>query len=214
MQAFTKCRIYTDYLSVINDSILNDNLKIYEDNANGLSSLAMVSDPKDQDKIIRVFKIFDNVLSYHSSKNNEMFKKINYLLSTGVLFHDYKEFIENLNATEIFTLVFGEYSKVNEYNKEFLPIFSNKQLLSTIITKNDEEEKSKNYTVFGVSDYFFMIKEHFKKNPFDINDLEKRNSFIQEMIERINNNTLHNGVNNMIEYWESDEIKNIRRGVL
>ena len=32
MQAFTKCRIYTDYLSVINDSILNDNLKIGEQN--------------------------------------------------------------------------------------------------------------------------------------------------------------------------------------
>ena len=213
MQAFNNCKTYSDYLSVIGDSISIIEPKIYEDNTDGLSFLTMVNDPDDQKKIIKVFRLVDCELSYAKTKSNEMHKKINYLLSTGVLFHDYKELIKDLDASEIFVLVYGKYSSVNDSNKELLPVFANKELLDAIIKKNEDDINNKVFNVFGISDYFFMIEEHYNGNPFDPIDNKLREKFIKEIIEKINNNTLHENVRNMLEYWNSDEVNEIKRGV-
>ena len=213
MQAFTDCKKYSDYLSVIGESIPLIQTKVYKDNLDGLSFLTMVNDLKDQSKIIKVFRLIDCELSYNGSKNNEMFKKINYLLSTGVLYHDYKEYFDNLDAAQIFVLIFGKYSKIDKDNKELLPIFSNKELLDTIIQKNEDDINNKEYNVFGISDYFFMIEEHYNGNPFDPKDDKQREKFINDMITRIKENKIHEKVRNMLEYWNSDEVNEVKKGV-
>ena len=213
MQAFNNCKNYHDYLSVIGESLPMIQAKVYEDNADGLSFLTMINDAKDQNKIIKVFRLIDSQLSYKGTEENEMYKKINYILSTGVLFHDYRELIENLDASELFVLVYGNYSKVDDNNKELLPVFANKELLDAIIQKNEDDINNKIFNVFGISDYFFMIEEQFKGEPFDPNDDKKREKFINEIINKIKTNTLHNNVRNMLEYWNSDEVNEIKRGV-
>jgi hypothetical protein len=213
MKAFNDCRKYEDYLIIIDEYIKSNQSKIYPDNANGLSFLTMITDLNEQQKVIKVFRLIDYELSYIGTKTNEMFKKINYLLSTGVLMHDYKNYVEKLNPQELFALIFGKYSRVNDSNKGLLPIFSSKELLNAIINKNEDDIKNKRYNVFGISDFFFMIEEHYKRNPFDTTDEKSVNKFINEMINKINTNTLNENVKNMLEYWESDEMQEIRRSI-
>ena len=212
MQAFVNCKEYIDYLDVIKNSDIKI-AKKYEENEKGLEYLYNIQDELEQKKIIKVFKLIDSELSYNGSKDNEMFKKINYLLSTGVLFTNYNEYIKDLNPNELFALIYGEYSKVDKYNEPLLPLFTNKELLDTIINKYNEDLENNNVKVFGISDFFFMIKEYYLKNKFDINDEEKRKEFLDEMINRVKTDTLHDGVNNMLEYWNSEEVDEMKRRI-
>ena len=213
MQAFSKCKEYKDYLSVIQYAYI-DGVSYYEENDNGFIYLNMIKDEKAQKKIMKVLKRVDQELSENSVKNNEIKKKINYILVLGILSHDYQEIFEQLDSEELFALIYGYYSKVDESNIATIRLFSNKRLLDAIIRRNEEDEKNKKSLLFGISDYFFMIEQHFNNAPFDINDDEQLTTFIDCMIEKLDNNTLHNGVRNMLEYWQSSGMEELKKGAL
>ena len=137
-----------------------------------------------------------------------MYKKINYLLVIGTIITEYKEIFEELKEEDLYILINGEFSNINESNKDLFQILSEKELLKAI------REKTDNKSLFGYSDIFFMIKEHYKKNPFFYKEEEKRKKFIEEMIDRINNNSLKDGVQSMLEYWNSEEIEVQKRKFL
>lgn len=208
MKAFNNCKEYKEYLEIIKETLLSG-INYYEENENGFLYLTEVENDKDKKKIISTFKLIDSELSYQGTKNNEMKKKINYLLSLGTFYHDYKYIFNSLSSENLFTLIYGCYSKIDKNNSFYLPIFSCSKLLDAVRKDNREKEK-----LFGEKDYFFMIENHYKKEPFDINDINLRNNFINEIIEKINTNTLEIGVNNMIQYWESDEMNEIKRGIM
>ena len=208
MKAFNNCKDYKEYLEIIKEAMLSG-INYYEENENGFLYLTEVENDKDKKKIIDIFQLIDSELSYQGAKSNEMKKKINYLLSIGIFEHNYKYIFDSLTSENLFTLIYGEYSKIDNNNLLYLPIFSNPVLLDTIRKDNREKEK-----LFGEKDYFFMIENHYKNNPFDISDTKLRNQFTNEIIDKINTNRLEIGVNNMIQYWESDEMNDIKRGIM
>lgn len=203
MQAFTNCKNYNDYLNIIKESILNG-VKYYDDNENGIKCLEMVESEKEKRKIIKVMNLVDENFSFKGKKDIEMNKKINYLLSLGIFFNNYKEYFDNFKDSSIYTLIVGGFSSFNDYNRKYLDIFLDDNLLTTIYNKNE--------FWFDIQDTFFMIKEHFEK----LENKENISSFRNDMMYKINNDTLHEGVMNMTEYWNSNEMedaRNIIRGV-
>jgi hypothetical protein len=202
MQAFNKCKGYKDYLSIINDSITNG-IKYYDSNKEGFNYLSNIEE-KDKSKIIKVMNLVDEKFSFKGEKNNEMNKKINYLLSLGIFSNNYKGDFDKLSPSSIYTLLVGGFSSFNDYNTKYLNIFLNEKLLSLIYSKSE--------FFFDIQDMFFMIKEHFEK----LENKEDLAVFQNEMIERVVTDTLHDGVMNMQEYWNSENMeyaRNIVRGV-
>lgn len=202
MQAFNKCKDYKDYLNIIKESIING-VKYYDSNKEGFNYLENIED-KDKSKIMKIMNLVDENFSFKGKKDNEMNKKINYLLSLGIFSNNYKEFFDKLSSSSIYTLLVGGFSSFNDYNIKYLDIFLDEKLLSLIYSKGE--------FFFDIQDMFFMINEHFNKfeNKDDIVDFQNK------MIERIITDTLHNGVMNMQEYWNSNEMDNVRnivRGV-
>ena len=202
MQAFNKCKGYKDYLSIIKDSITNG-VKYYDSNKEGFNYLSKIED-KDKSKIIKVMNLVDEKFSFKGEKGNEMNKKINYLLSLGIFSNNYKRDFDKLSPSSIYTLIVGGFSSFNDYNTKYLNIFLDEKLLSLIYSNSE--------FFFEIQDMFFMIKEHFDK-------LEKEQdlvNFQNEMMKRIITDTLHDGVMNMQEYWNSENMeyaRNIVRGV-
>ena len=202
MQAFNKCKGYKDYLSIINDSITNG-IKYYDSNKEGFNYLSNIEE-KDKSKIIKVMNLVDEKFSFKGEKNNEMNKKINYLLSLGIFSNNYKGDFDKLSPSSIYTLLVGGFSSFNDYNTKYLNIFLNEKLLSLIYSNSE--------FFFDIQDMFFMIKEHFEK----LENKEDLAVFQNEMIERVVTDTLHDGVMNMQEYWNSENMeyaRNIVRGV-
>jgi hypothetical protein len=184
-------------------------IKYIESNESGYAALRTIKDPKIQRKIIDIFNSIDKTLSFKGSNDNEMWKKIDYFLALGLYYFEFKDKFNELSEKSIEVLLLGEMYTINESNKSFISLFSNEELLSEIYNQG---KNSNNLLLFVYSDYFFMIHEHFRKNPFDLNDKELCDCFIKEMILKINTKTLHNGVENMVEYWKSHE--DIRKIVL
>lgn len=212
MQAFGKCRNYNDYLKILENHISNGTT-YFESNEEGFSILCGINDTDDQKKIIDIFKLVDKELSCSSIHNDEMFKKIDYFLVLGRYYSLFRDCFDSLDAKEIFTLLMGEMSLINDSNKDFIRLFSNRELLDSIYKESIEGNSNDEVSLFLFNDYFFMMGEHYSKNPFDLNDKDLCDGFIKKMILKINSKTLHDGVMNMIEYWESnDEIRNIVLG--
>jgi len=211
MQAFSKCKNYDDYLRVIYNSI-EENISYQKDNKEGLIKLLKANETSKK-KIMQLMKLIDQEFSFNGSKSNEMFKKIDYLLVIGYFEQDYNELFMKLSIEDLYTLITGEYSSINDYNKNLLPIFSNEQLLKVIRIDNQKKKIEHNTNLFDVCDYFFMIRQHYDKNKFDINDKEKKDEFIYKMICKIHDNELHDGVKNMLEFWNSKEMDEIRKTI-
>lgn len=209
MQAFSKCRYYDDYIKIIYEAI-KSGTSYQKDNKDGIEKLLKVEE-KNKKKILQIMKLIDQEFSFNGSKSNEMFKKIDYLLVLGYFENDYKEIFEKLPVEELYTLIIGEYSSINDYNKDLLPIFSKEQLLKVIRLDNQKKKEEHNTNLFDVSDYFFMIRQHYEKEKFDLNDQNKVNEFIYRMICKIHDNKLHDGVKNMLEFWNSEELEEIKR---
>ena len=207
MLAFSKCNTFDDYLNLISSSMI-DGVKHIEANESGYAALRTIKDPRIQRKVIDIFNSIDKKLSFKGSNDNEMWKKIDYFLTLGLYSFEFKDKFNELSEDAIETLLLGEMSTINESNKAFINLFSNEELLREIYNQG----QSSNELLFVYNDYFFMMYEHFYKNPFDLNDKELCDNFIKEMISKIKTKTLHNGVENMIEYWESHE--DIRKIVL
>jgi len=203
MQAFSNCKSYNDYINIVKESI-NNGVKYYDLNEKGLESLESIEELKDKSKIIKVMNLVDNNFSFKGKKDNEMNKKINYLLSLGVFLNDYRGKFDELSANSIYTLIIGGFSSFNEENIPYLNVFSNEKLLSMIYNKNE--------FWFDIQDVFFMIKQHYDKLENKDNLIKFRN----DMSSKIETGNLHDGVMNMLEYWNSDEMENVRniiRGV-
>lgn len=207
MQAFSKCISYEDYLKVISNTMING-IKYNETNESSYASLALIKDKDTQDKMIKIMNHIDRTLSFNGSRGDEMWKKIDYFLALGVYYFLLKEKFNNLSENAIYTLIMGDCSSITPKNKEMILLLSDEELLDSIYKQNE----SKNSTLFDYINIFFMIHEHFDKNPFDLNNKDLCDKFIKEMTKKINEKTLNNDVMNMIEYWESNE--EIRKTVL
>ena len=206
MRAFENLNTYQDYLRVIQDNL-------GQEYANHQGFLFLLQEEREdvQAKLIRLFKIIDSELSYSGSKGNEMWKKLRYILPLGVYLNKYPELFNELKTRELGTFILNNVSLINTDSDDFIRLLSNQRLIEAI----ENDYKGKKETVFGMADYFFMIEQHFKHKPFDINDEKARNEFIDLMISKINNNSLHDDVKNMLEYWNEikDEVAIHLRGV-
>ena len=206
MRAFGNLNTYQDYLRVIQDNL-------GQEYANHQGFLFLLQEEREevQVKLIRLFKIIDSELSYSGSKDNEMWKKLRYILPLGVYLNKYRELFNELKTKELGTFILSNVSLINTDSDDFIRLLSNQRLIEAI----ENDYKGKKETIFGMADYFFMIEQHFKNKPFDINDEKARNEFIDLMISKINNNSLHDGVKNMLEYWDEikDEVAIHLRGV-
>ena len=200
MQAFTGCKDYNEYLNVVKESIKNG-IKYYDINKDGIKYLENIQDIKEKSKIIKIMNLIDENFSFKGKKDNEMNKKINYVLSLGIFSNKYKKYFDELTPNSIYTLIIGEFSSFNNYNIKYLNIYLDEKLLSLIYNKNE--------FWFDIQDNFFMINSHFDKleNKTDIE------SFRNNMIDKLLTDTLHDGVMNMQEYWNSDSMENVRNVV-
>ena len=207
MQAFSKCIKYDDYLKIISDAMIKG-IKYNESNESGYASLTLIKDKDTQDKMIKVINHIDRLLSFNGSQGDEMWKKIDYFLSLGVYYFLLKEKFNSLSENAIYTLIIGDCSSIIPQNKEMIALLSNEKLLDSIYKQNENN----NFTLFEYNDSFFMIHEHFYKNPFDLGNKELCDKFINEMVTKVNEKTLNNGVMNMVEYWKFNE--DIRETVL
>lgn len=201
MQAFKECQNYEDYLSIIKEYMINDG-KYHKEIEKGYSYLAGIKEKNTQDKIKVIFKLIDKELSYNGSKDNEMWKKINYLLSLGVFSYEYKEYFDNLKPNLIFILIYGEYV-LSDYDRPYISLIANKNLLQSI--EEDNKKRNDKFSIFGLADYFFMIKQHYYKNKTLLQQKEAQEKFINDMIKKINNGTLGDGVMNINDYLNSSE---------
>lgn len=212
MQAFLNCKKYSEYLKVLEGHISNG-IPYLSSNEDGFSLLCSVNDINDQKKIINIFKLVDRELSQSSIHNDEMWKKIDYFLVLGRYYHLLNGCFDNLSEQEIFVLLMGEMSFLNDSNKQFVRLFSNRDLLDTIYNQSQDNIHTGDNSIFGYNDYFFMMEQHYDKKPFDLDDQDECDEFIRQMILKIKTKTLHEGVMNMVEYWESnDEIREIVLG--
>ena len=231
MKAFPENMKYIDSLNIIQDYLNNLNkapderdkkygimVKPKNINDQGLEFLAGIRDEESQEKIINIFYLIDNDLSYRGTNTNEMFKKINSLLSTGVLFHDYPGIARTLSAQELFVVISGFFSIRLDSDLQLIEVFTDRNLLKAIREKHKETKDTK---VFGLKDFFFMIKAQYAKQLNDAEDMGKvdltneeyRRSFIDDMILRIKENRLNDGVPNMMQYLERLNKKSLEEGV-
>jgi hypothetical protein len=204
MLAFGNCKNYIDYLNKIKEAMVNGT-HYYDSNESGLGVLTSIDDSKLQKKIITVFGMLDKELSTSSIHNDEMWKKIDYFLVLGNYISTFGDKFSELDERELCTLLLGEISSINDSNKPFIRLYSNKALLDCISNHKSEREALGDYSIMGLNDYFFMMDEHYEKAPFDLDDDNKCREFITRMIDLINSNSLHNGVMNMMEYWNSND---------
>jgi hypothetical protein len=206
MRAFVNLNTYQDYLKVIQDNLGQE----FRDHQ-GFLFLLQEEREDVQNKLIKIFNIIDSELSYSGSKNNEMWKKLRYILPLGIYLKKYPQYFNELKTKELGTFILSNASLINNNSEDFIKLLSNQRLIEAI----ENDYKDKQQEVFGMSDYFFMIEQHFKNKPFDVNDDKLRNEFIDLMIYKINTNSLHENVKNMIEYWNEikDEVEMQLRGV-
>ena len=201
MLAFNECKKYEDYLSIIRDYILTGGINS-DRNEKGFSYLSLIKDLTKQEKVIKIFKMLDKSLSSSTVKDNEMWKKISSMLAVGIFSFEYHEYFDKLSPKSIFTFISGGYQAFNDSNKKYIPIFCSEKFLNSIY----EASKSDTVSYFEIMDYFFMIQQHYDKNEFDISNENLREEFVNEMIRKINNNTIHDGVKNLLEFWNSGEM--------
>lgn len=216
MRAFPENMSYADSLNIIRDymnKLGNEEnsrdqthgflVKPQSVNDQGLEFLVAITDEETQKKIIRLFYYIDSELSYSGVKTTEMFKKINSLLSVGGLFHDYPDIANSLSTQELFIVINGFFSIRTESDLKLIRIFTDKELLKSI---EERYKEIKNIEKFGFPEYFFLIKAHYAKlsfeseNEIDPNNDGFRKRFVDDMIQRIKDNRLGDGVPNMQQY--------------
>lgn len=205
MRAFVNLNTYQEYIKVI-----QDNLGQKYANHQGFLFLLQEEREDVQNKLIKLFNIIDAELSYSGSKNNEMWKKLRFILPLGIYLNKYPQYFNELKTKELGTFILSNASLIDTNSDDFIKLLSNQRLIEAI----ENDYKGKKEVLFGMSDYFFMIEQHFKNSPFDVNDDKLRNQFIDQMIYKINTNSLHDNVKNMIEYWNEikDEVELQLRG--
>ena len=208
MLAFNGCEKYEDYLNVLKDYILTGEINS-DKNEEGFSYLSLINDLTKQEKVIKILKMLDKSLSSSIVKDNEMWKKISSMLAVGIFSFEYKDNFDKMKPKSIFTFISGGYQSLNDYNKKYIPLFCSEKLLDLIY----EASKSDDAPLFGIADYFYMIEQHYDSNEFDLSNEYLKEDFINEMIEKINNNTIHDGVMDLLEFWNSDEMYKFRAEV-
>lgn len=197
MGVFEGCTDYKDYIEIIRKGIFEENVNVYENNRQAFEYLCGFTDEDIKQKIISAFRVVDRERGILNSFKRNMEAMINSLLAIGVLFKEFPEIINGLNATDKVSLLsMGAYSCMDDLDRKLIRVYADNALLDSIGKKYTNTKRTE---PFALGDLFFMIKEHYKKEEFDINDEGKLAAFIQDMIHRINTDTLHDGVDTILE---------------
>lgn len=213
MGVLDSCNNYQDYLEILKDYIDIKN----EYDIERINYLYSFNDEKTRERVIRVFKKIDSVKGESNNQRNLMRSRKNSFLAVGLLFGKFANEIEKLTTGELAILAKGLYSDEHHANIELdemmIKIVTDKRILRAVIELN---ERTKKTSIFEEADILFKIKCHFLKRKINVNDENARESFINEILLRIQNGTLDDGVPNLTDYLNrllEDEDRLERRAI-
>ena len=213
MGVLDSCNNYQDYLEILKEYIDIKN----EYDIERINFLFSFNDVKTRKRVIRVFKEFDRVKGESNNQRNLMRSKKNSFLAVGLLFGKFANEIEKLTTGELAILAKGLYNDEHHANIELdemmIKIVTDKRILRAVIELN---ERTKKTSIFEEADILFKIKCHFLKRKINVNDENARESFINEILLRIQNGTLDDGVPNLTDYLNrllEDEDRLERRAI-
>lgn len=197
MGVFDSCNNYQDYLETLKEYIDIKN----EYDIECFNYLCSFNDEKIKERIIRVFKKIDSVKGESNNQRNLMRSRKSSFLAVGLLFSKFTSEIESLSSLELATIAKGVYSDEHSGERKLdevmIKIFTDKRLLKRVIDLNEKTKKS---SIFDESDILFKIKCHFIKSRISINDPNAIENFIKDMISKLEEGKLDDGVPNIKDY--------------
>lgn len=198
MGVLDSCEKYQDYIEIMRGYV-NEKSSLQSE---AFSYLEGVVDEKIQKKAIASFRVIDSVKGESNIWDALMKSRISSFLAVGTLLGKYGQDASKLKARQIALLAKGAYSSEdNELKKVYdkmIGILTNNDLLEALSSYVEERERG---NFFTSHDAFFKVGCHFIKRESDSSISEEAvASFVKEMIERIHNNTLDEGVPNYEDY--------------
>lgn len=181
MLVFNGMKTYEEFVRAIGNGMTSDTFEAGYGFAHikGFDYLTSIRDRSDQDKIMNSLKLVDKELNF-SKKNNEMYKKLTFFLKVGILFGEYRRYMEELSPLSISTLVTESLiSFRDDEAKSYIPICANEELLSYVANECEYAD---------VTNILYAVCQHYDQNPFDINDEKKLKKFQKNEIKRLKAN--------------------------
>lgn len=202
MGALDSCKSYQDYLNKIFEYLRPSSdydLECY-------GYLCCFKDNEQlKERVIRVFQAIDSIKGESNNQRNLMLSRKGYFLAVGLLFKEFEQETSKLTAEEVAILARGIYSDEDTFNrnidKEMIKIFTDKRLLKEVIKLN---EATKKYSITEEANILFMIKQHYLKGKVDVNNDTSREVFINEMITKMQDGSLGDGVPDLLSTYQNE----------
>ena len=181
MLVFKGKNSYEEFVRAIGNGMTSDTFEAGYGFAHikGFDYLVSIRDKADQDKIMNTLRLVDKELNF-SRKNDEMYKKLTFFLKVGILFGEYRRYMEDLSPLSISTLATESLiSFRDEEAKRYIPVCANEELLSYV---------AKEFEYADVMNILYAVCQHYDHNPFDVNDEKELKKFQKNELKRLKAN--------------------------
>ena len=206
MRLLNSCESYQDYVEKISSFVTNEGpFEMVAKNC-----FENIKDDRIQAKVIAALNAIDGVAGETNNMDNAIRSKLRPFLEVGVLLGAFTEDTRKLTKEEIALL--ARNTQINPLEesteKEMIDILTNRRLLAAVSISRDSTEPP----ALMHPALFFKIKEHYKARSESLKDAKERETFAEEMIERMKNNTISVGVPSFIKHVLGEMQANNEKG--